>query len=143
MIQELTPEQTEQLKKSYLNILALFLAYEQVNSRYFKCLLKWGFQLHIGPDDLKKHADIASLTFNQPEEKRQRAEELFNLISMIYLDKVVEDVELEVATIYAEKIGFSARLVSEFFNAIATASEEGISLETVRNQIDEFMQIAG
>lgn len=143
MLVNLTPDQLEELKKSYLNIVALFLSREEISTRYFRCLLKWGFQLHIGPDDLKKHADISDLLFVKPEEKRHRAEELFNLITMIYLDKVVEDVELEVATQYAEKLGFKPRLVSELFTAVATADEEGIPLEAVRNRIEEFIRMAG
>ncbi|GIV36191.1 MAG: hypothetical protein KatS3mg032_0570 [Cyclobacteriaceae bacterium] len=62
---------------------------------------------------------------------------------MIYLDKVVEDVELEVATRYAEKLGFPPRLVSELFTAVATADEEGIPLDAVQNRIEEFMRMAG
>jgi len=142
MTYQLTTDQIEQLKTSYLNIVALFLARKEVNSKYFRCLLKWGFQLHIGPDDLRKHADISALEFNRPEEKKQRAEELFNLVAMIYLDRVVEDVELEVATLYAEKLGFPARMVSELFTAIATAEQEGITLAHVRQRIEEFMKMA-
>lgn len=142
MIHTLTPQQLESLKKSYLNIVALFLSQEEVSSRYFRCLLKWGFQLHIGPDDLRKHADLSGLLYTHPEEKSQQAEEIFNLVTMIYLDKVVEDAELEVATLYAEKLGFPARLVSEFFTAIATADEEGDTLESVQSRVEEFVRMA-
>lgn len=143
MIQELTPSQLESVKKSYLNIVALFLSHEEVNSRYFRCLLKWGFQLHIGPDDLRKHADLSGLQFTHPEETERKAEEIFNLVTMIYLDKVVEDAELEVATLYAEKLGFPSGLVSEFFTAIATADEEGDTLESVHSRLKDFVRMAG
>lgn len=143
MLHELTPTQLESVKRSYLNIVALFLSKEEVNSRYFRCLLKWGFQLHIGPEDLRKHADLTDLLFAHPGEKSQKAEEIFNLVTMIYLDKVVEDAELEVATLYAEKLGFPSRLVSEFFTAIATADEEGDTLESVQNRVEEFVRMAG
>ncbi|MCS6972970.1 MAG: hypothetical protein N2044_07865 [Cyclobacteriaceae bacterium] len=139
----LTPAQLESVKKSYLNIVALFLSQDRVSSKYFRCLLKWGFQLHIGPDDLRKHADLSHLSFTHPGEMSGKAEEIFNLVNMIYLDKVVEDTELEIATLYAEKLGFSSRLVSELFTAIATADEEGETLENVRNRVEEFVRMAG
>jgi hypothetical protein len=141
MISKLTPLQLESVKKSYLNIVALFLSHDEVNSRYFRCLLKWGFQLHIGPDDLRQHAELVGLQFTSPEEMSKKAEEIFNLVTMIYLDKVVEDAELEVATIYAEKLGFPSSLVSEFFTAIATADEEGDTLESVQSRVKEFLRM--
>src|SRR5688572_31125457 len=104
------------VKGSYFNILALFLGQEKIESRYLRCLLKWGFQLHLNPEDLK-HAniDISSLKFSHPAEKVEKLESIYHLVYMIYLDDVVEDVELEVATIYADELGFKSYVVSELF----------------------------
>lgn len=140
MKMSLAPDQLLSVKRSYLNIVTLFLAREQVESRYFRCLLKWGFQLGIGPNDLNRHADLADVSFSQPVDRAQRIEEIFNLINMIFLDRVVEDVELEVATFYAEKLGFSSRLISEMVTAIATAEEEGLPPDSIRNRLNELLE---
>ncbi len=139
---DLQNEQSHSVKKSYLNILALFLGQEKLESRYLRCLLKWGFQLHLAPDDLKKaNVDLSEMQFTHPEQKLERLESIYHLVYMIYLDRVVEDVELEVATIYAEKLGFEPTIVSELFKSIATLDSDEISPKNVRQEVMDFMKI--
>jgi len=142
MLEELTKDQLDSVKKSYFNILALFLEQEKIESRYLRCLLKWGFQLHLNPNDLH-HAqvDVSHLAYTQPQEKLDKLESIYHLIFMIYLDKVVEDVELEVASIYAEKLGFKSFVVSELFKSIATAAYDEDQPRNVREEIMEFLKI--
>lgn len=142
MLEELTNEQLASVKKSYFNILALFLEKEKIESRYLRCLLKWGFQLHLNPNDLH-HAqvDVSHLAFSQPEEKLEKLESIYHLVFMIYLDKVVEDVELEVATIYAERLGFKSFVVSELFKSIVTAEYDENKPGSVRQEIMEFLKM--
>ncbi len=142
MLEGLTKEQLDSVKMSYFNILALFLEQEKIESRYLRCLLKWGFQLHLNPHDLD-HAqiDVSHLAFTQPEDKIDKLESIYHLVLMIYLDRVVEDVELEVATIYAEKLGFNAFLVSELFKSIATVAYDEEKPHTVREEILEFLKM--
>jgi hypothetical protein len=138
MLEELTKEQLESVKRSYFNILALFLDQEKIESRYLRCLLKWGFQLQLTPGDLH-NVDVSSLSYSS--EKLDRFESVYHLVYMIYLDKVVEDIELEVATIYAQKLGFSAEVVSELFRSIATATYDEDKPRNVREEIKEFLKI--
>ncbi len=142
MLDELTKEQLDSVKKSYFNILALFLEKGKIESRYLRCLLKWGFQLHLNPIDLH-HAqvDVSHLAFTEPEEKIDKLESIYHLVFMIYLDQVVEDVELEVATVYAEKLGFKSFVVSELFKSIATAAYDENGPRSVRQEIMEFLKI--
>jgi hypothetical protein len=141
---DLTPAQSQSVKKSYLNIVALFLSEEKLESRYLRCLLKWGFQLHISPDDLKKaDVDLTSLSFANPEDKMEKLESLYHLVYMIYLDRVVEDVELEVATTYAQKLGFDSAVVSELFKSIATADYDVSNFRDVRQEVMDFMKLHG
>jgi hypothetical protein len=138
---DLTKEQLNSVKKSYFNILALFLGQEKIESRYLRCLLKWGFQLHLNPDDLKHaNVDISHLKFSHPGEKAEKLESIYHLVCMIYLDKVVEDIELEVATIYAEKLGFSSSVVSELFNSIATADHDQTKPRNVKQEVMDFLR---
>jgi hypothetical protein len=137
----LKQEQSHSVKKSYFNILALFLSQEQIESRYLRCLLKWGFQLHLNPEDLKQANLIADLKFSHPQDKLEKLESIYHLVYMIYLDKVVEDVELEVATIYAGKLGFKDSIVSELFKSIATADYDESKQRNVKQEVMDFLKI--
>jgi hypothetical protein len=142
MLEKLSKLQLQSVKKSYFNILALFLEHEKIESRYLRCLLKWGFQLHLNPEDLH-HAqvDVSHLAYSKPDEKHDRFELLYHLVFMIYLDKVVEDVELEVATIYAKEMGFKTEVVSELFKSIATVPYDVDKPRDFRKEIEEFLKI--
>ena len=138
----LNTKQTDSVKKSYFNILALFLSQEKIESRYLRCLLKWGFQLHFSPEDLKQaNVDISHLKFEHPEDKVKKLEAIYHLVYMIYLDEVVEDVELEVATIYADKLGFRSDVVSELFKSIATSADDSTKARNVKQEVMDFLKV--
>jgi hypothetical protein len=138
----LTREQTLSVKKSYFNILGLLLDTEKIESRYVRCLLKWGFQLQLTPEDLERaEINIADLQFSDPGKKIERIESIYHLVYMIFLDDVVEDVELEIATVYAGKLGFKETLVSELFRSIATADYDNTNPSNVRQQVIDFLKV--
>lgn len=125
MRRHLNQEHLTSVKKSYFNILALFLNEDKIESRYLRCLLKWGFELQLTPEDLKSsNIDLSNLTYTQPDEKINKLEAIYHLVYMIYLDEVVDDIELEVASIFAVTLGFKPSVVSDLFKAIATASQD-------------------
>lgn len=141
MTEELSKDQIASIRRSYFNILGLFLEKEYFESRFIRCLLKWGFQLQVTPDDLNKEKlDVATVSFRQPH-KVDRLETIYHLVYMIYLDKVVEDVELEVAAIYAEKLGFKPGVVSDLFKSIATAAYDDDQPGNVRQQVIDFLTV--
>src|SRR5687768_9291458 len=138
----LSKEQTYSIKKSYLNILGLFLNEEKIESRFLRCLLKWGFQLHLSPEDLRQeNIDMSHLKFSHPEEKVEKAEAIYHLVHMICMDNVVEDVELEVASVYAERLGFKPSLVSDLLKSIVTADADGNDDGNVRQQVIDFLKL--
>jgi hypothetical protein len=142
MFDELTTDQLNSVKKSYFNILSLFLEKEKIESRYLRCLLKWGFQLHLNPNDLHyAQVDVSNLAFSQRQDKIDKLESIYHLVFMIYLDQVVEDAELEVATVYAEKLGFKPFVVNELFKSIATAAYDENRPHSVREEIMEFLKM--
>ena len=135
-------EQLISIKRSYFNILALFLEEDKIESRFILCLLKWGFQLRLNPEDLKlANIDVSNLKFADPGDKIAKLESIYHLVYMIYLDEVVEDVELEVASIYAEKLEFKADTVSELFKSIATAAYDQNKPRNVHQEVMEFLKI--
>ncbi|SKC86183.1 hypothetical protein [Ohtaekwangia koreensis] len=139
---QLNQEHLLSVKNSYFNILALFLGQSKIDSRFLRCLLKWGFQLRLSPEDLAKaNVDLTHLQFTNPADKIEKLEAIYHLVYMIYLDAVVEDVELEVATSYAEQLGFQASIVSDLFKSIATeAYDEGVA-RNVRQEVMDFLKL--
>jgi len=139
---DLTQEQIRSIKKSYLNIVGLLLSEESTRSRYFRCLLKWGFQLNLNPADLQQaNINLSDLEFSHPEDKVEKVEAIYHLVHMICLDQVVEDVELEIATIYAKKLGFKPTLVSDLLKSIVTADSDGSPVGNVRRQVIDFLKV--
>ena len=139
---DLTKEHLDSVKKSYFNIVALFLGHEKIESRFLRCLLKWGFQLHLTTDDLRSaDVDISHLKFTGVGDKVEKLEAIYHLVFMIYLDEVVEDIELEVATIYAKELGFKSNIVSELFKNIATEPYDQPSERNVRQEVMDFLSL--
>lgn len=142
MKKHLNKEHLFSVKKSYFNILGLFLHEDKMESRYLRCLLKWGFQLNLSPEDLRTaNVELETLTYLQPSEKVEKLEAIYHLVYMIYLDEVVEDVELEVAAIFAETLGFKPTIVSDLFKSIATAAYDGTIERDVHAEVVDFLAI--
>ena len=138
----LSKEHLDSVKKSYFNIVALFLGHEKIESRFLRCLLKWGFQLHLTADDLRSaDVDISHLKFTSVGDKVEKLEAIYHLVFMIYLDEVVEDIELEVATIYAKELGFKSNIVSELFKNIATEPYDQPGERNVRQEVIDFLSL--
>lgn len=138
----LTTEQTSSIKKSYLNIAGLLLKEEKIESRYLRCLLKWGLQLQLSPADLKDaNVDFSNLNYSDPADKVEKIEAIYHLVHMICMDNVVEDVELEVATLYARALGFKAELVADLMKSIVTADSDGGLAGDVRQQVIDFLKL--
>jgi hypothetical protein len=142
MKNHLNKEHLSSVKKSYFNILALFLHEDKMESRYLRCLLKWGFQLNLTPDDLRNaNVDLETLTYLKPSEKVEKLEAIYHLVYMIYLDAVVEDIELEVAAIFAETLGFKRTVVSDLFKSIATEAYDGSAERNVHHEVLDFLAL--
>ena len=123
-------------------MVALFLDEGKVDSRHLICLLKWAVELGLNTDDLRKgNVDISRLTFSNPLDKLEKVEAVYHLVHIICLDQVVEDVELEVASIYAEKLGFRRSLVSDLLKSMVTADTDGTPVGNIRQQVIDFMEL--
>ena len=71
------------------------------------------------------HANLAALEAVLADiGARNDVEAIYHLVYMIYLDEVVDDIELEVAAIFAQTLGFRNSVVSDLFKAIATTSQD-------------------
>lgn len=130
------------IKQSYFNLLALFMEGEKMETRFVKCLLKWGLQLQLTQTDIDAPGKrLEQIRFVQPSGKTAQLEAIYHLVQMIYLDDVVEDVELEVASIYAEKLGFKRSIVGDLFKSIATKDYDEDSPQDLQKEISDFLKI--
>lgn len=130
------------LKESFLNIVALFFKRDTIQTKYVGCLMKWSTQLNMSREDLNHiEESFDHLTFKALADEQEKLEAIFHLIHMIYIDSIVEDIELEVATIYAKELGFKESIVDELFSAIATAPYDGKSISEVKEEIAQFLNL--
>ena len=132
------PIDVEKVKKSYFNLLAVLMTSDKIESSHVRCLIKWGIQLGVSVADLKElekaHAFI-------PTDKMGQLEALYHLTYMIYLDKIVEDIELEVASSYADRLGFQKGLVGDLFKSIATRGYDSHSAQDVQKEVEDFLKL--
>jgi len=138
----MTMNSEKAIKLSYFNLLAFLLEANTIKSIHAKCLVKWAAQLHISPADMAEYGNgMINSSFAFPATEVEKLESLYHLVHMIYLDKVVEDIELEVAGIYATRLGFKDGLVADLFKSIATAEFDPSSPEDVRKEVIEFLKL--
>jgi hypothetical protein len=130
------------VKQSYFNILAFFLEGEKMETRFVRCLLKWGLQLSLTQSDIHTPGKMLEhLQFSQPSDKVARLEAIYHLVEMINIDKVVDDVELEVASIYAEKLGFKREIVGDLLKSIATKDYDGATSQNIHKEVIDFLKL--
>lgn len=134
----LSQKEVTSMKDSFFHIYHSFLNEGFISKDFVGCLFKWGVQLHISEDELefidplKEEDNIIT--------KENAIEHLFNLVFMIYLDGVVEDIELEVVSKYAEKIGFKSHVVNDLLKTIVTAPYDGFDFKHVKEHLREFIE---
>ena len=135
----LTAEEYESVKKSFFNIYTLFLKEDDITRQLVDCILKWGIQLDITEKELDnaiKKRD--SYEFEIPS-KEEAIEQIYDLVYMIYLDDVVEELELEVAMRFAEKMGFEPHVVGDLLKAIVAAPSDGLDHLQLKKDIRNLL----
>ena len=133
----ITAQELNSIKNSFFHVYHSFLNEGFLSKDFVGCLFKWGVQLHINEDEL----EFIDPTYEEEEVTSKEAglEHLFNLVFMIYLDGRVEDIELEVVTKYAKKIGFESHIVNDLLKTIVTAPFDGFDFKHVKNHLRDIM----
>ena len=135
---DLSQEELKSIKDSFFHIYHSFLNEGFLSKDFVGCLFKWGVQLHISEEELK-YIDPSSEEEEITNEENA-LQHLFNLVYMIYLDGTIEDIELEVVTKYAEKIGFKSHIVNDLLKAIVTAPYDGFDIKQVKESLMEIIE---
>lgn len=134
----LSDEEIKSIKDSFFHIYHSFLNEGFISKDFVGCLFKWGVQLNITKEELKyiepAYEEIEIIN------KEKALEHLFNLVFMIYLDGKVEDIELEVVTKFAEKIGFKSHIVNDLLKTIVTAPYDGFDINHVKKHLREILE---
>jgi len=132
----LTSEESISIKKSLRNIYALLLSKESIKPQYLTCVIKWGLQLKLSEEEVAQIIDnVDKDSFTIPEDKVEVIQSIYDLVHLIYLDDVVEDIELEVATVYTQALGYKPHLVGDILKAILTAPDDGLMDDDIRQEI--------
>lgn len=126
------------LRISYYNILAYFLKHAPEDQQILNCLQKWGVELGISELELKRlRISRGSLNYERPQKITDKLQQVYDLVFMIYLDGVVEDIELKVASSYALATGLEAHVVNNLLKALVTAPDDETDLSELRSDIDQ------
>jgi len=136
--QNLKEEDISSIKKSFFYVYHNFLIEPEISKKIVSCLFKWSVQLNVNEDDLLLYIDKAE-QFHDPKDKVEIITHLFNLVYMIYLDSVVEDIELDVLSEYAERVGMKPHIVNDILKTIVTAPDDGVDISDVRARIEEII----
>lgn len=134
----ISQQELSSIKDSFFHIYHSFLDEGSISKDIVGCLFKWGIQLHITETELKHiSSDNVKTDLNN---KDAGLGHIFNLVYMVYLDETVEDIELEVVTRYAEKIGFQSHIVNDLLKTIVTAPYDGYDFHHVKTHLKELLE---
>ena len=131
----------DSLKNSYFTILAIFAADPSTTSAQLDGIRAWGKQLEIKSEalhDVINHPD--TFLRQQPDTPQSSIEQLYNLVYMIYLDKVVDDYEIEILMKYAARLGFPQHIIGDLMKAILTAPSDGVPAWQVKNELRVLLE---
>lgn len=138
----LSDVESASVKNSLRNIYALFLSQDSIKPQYLTCVIKWGLQLQLNyeeVDDIIENVDGSS--FIVPTDNVEKMQRIYDLVHLIYLDEMVEDIELEVATKYAEALGYQAHVVGDILKIILTAPDDGLDISDIRKEIKKLVDL--
>lgn len=129
------------VKRSFYNIFSLFNKEEHLRNHFHDCISKWRVQLNIPEEEFELNVNNADLRFKAPTSKIAAIEQIYDLVYMVYLDDIVEDIELEAVTIYAQRLGLNKCIVGDLLKAIVTAPHDGLPKSQVRTELKEFLEL--
>jgi len=136
----LSKEEYKSIKESFFHIYHHFLNRAPISKEYVTCLFKWGVQLNVNEDEIVHYIDTED-NLAHTRERVHLLGHIYNIVYMIYLDGVVEDIELKVVSDFAETLGFDRSIVNDLLKTIVTAPYDGYSYKEVRSQLKEVLDI--
>lgn len=136
---QLRKDEYESAKKSFFHIYLLFINDVNIPKTFVDTVVKWGGQLDITDSEIRSVIKRRDQRVFETPKKEEAIDQLFDLVYMIYLDNVVEDVELEVAMYYASKLGFEPYVVGDLLKAIVAAPGDGIGHRQLKKDLKKLL----
>ena len=137
----LSGSELDSVKKSFRSIYALFVCKENVDQTFTNCMLKWAGQLDITEHELDLIIrDCTDHEWQEASTPEAALSLVYDLVYLIYLDGVVEDIELKVATAYAKELGIPEHVVGELLKAIVAANMEDIQSSQLKAELQTILE---
>ncbi len=133
-------EENESIIKSFKNLYAFFIEHQHTSKDFLDCIQNWSYQLILQHDENLFPEKNNEINFYIPENKMEALEQVYDVVYMIYLDQKVEDVELEITTLFAKALGFPDYVVEDILNAIITTPHDGIKRILLRKELKKILQ---
>ena len=131
------------LRNSFINILAFVMQNENSCDSRLICLSKWGTELGYQEEELQKLMfKPSSLVYKAPVSNIDALSQVYDLVCMVYMDGIVEDIELDLVSIYASGVGLEAHVVNNLLKALVAAQLDGIPNEAIRSDIKVHPEVS-
>ncbi|MDQ3394334.1 MAG: hypothetical protein M3512_09525 [Bacteroidota bacterium] len=132
----LDSQEYESVKKSFKNLYAFFIEHQYTSKDFLHCIQKWGYQLTLQREEYLFPENYKEVNFELPDNRLDALEQVYDVVYMIYLDQEIEDVELEITTLFAKALGFPGYIVGDLLKAIVTAPYDGMNKTEVRKELE-------
>lgn len=132
---KLESEEYESVKKSFKNLYAFFIQHHYNSKPFLHCIQKWGYQLTLQREEYLFPENYLEVEFSIPEDRMEALEQIYDVVYMIYLDQQIEDIELEITTLFAKALGFDGAIVGDLLKAIVTAPHDGLNKSEVKKEL--------
>lgn len=141
MMENLSDRQKQQIGNSYFSLLNMMLNQPALPTNHVRCLIRWALQLGLKPNDVLSAArNRSQQEVPFPVEKKDKLRSVFHLVYMTCMDQIIEETELEVAQLYATKIGLDEGAVAALFQSITTADYDELDAEEMEEQIISMLE---
>ena len=134
-MEPLSEGQRQAVIACFHNVLAMFTTADQIKSTHAKCMMRWALQLGISPDSIS--TEIPTV-FRIPDSRTEKIRSTFHLVLLICLDHRIEDDEIDLAMLYADRIGLNRTLIGGLFQSISTAGYDEMNPDEMERQIVSF-----
>ncbi len=129
------------LINSYYTVLTAFAKSSLQDKKIMNCLYGWGEHLGIARTKLNDIVQQAGQSdFQQPDNRQVAVNQLYDLVYMIQLDERVDDHEIKILMMYAEKLNLPGRIVGDILKALLTAPGDGISAAQVKDELKDLLE---
>ena len=126
----------ESLKSQFLSLYCMVLADGIIDARELEMLYKIGTEQYgLSSVEIISTVKDAGSSFILPDTLDKRIQLLYNMAQIAYSDGVIDPTERNLLKKYIAKMEFAEENIEEIADYLLTSVQNGVSLETILNQI--------